>query len=48
MVGERGFEPPTPWARTRFRPILKLVEICRLYLIDFKSVASRPLKAVEL
>ncbi len=20
LVGERGFEPPTPWSRTRFRP----------------------------
>src|SRR5690349_11245591 len=25
MVGERGFEPPTPWSRTRFRSLLKLV-----------------------
>ena len=26
MVGERGFEPPTPWSRTRFKHLLKLVE----------------------
>ena len=27
MVGERGFEPPTPWSRTRFKLLLKSVEI---------------------
>jgi hypothetical protein len=27
MVGERGFEPPTPWSRTRFQLVLKSVEI---------------------
>ena len=27
MVGERGFEPPTPWSRTSFRHLLKAVEI---------------------
>jgi len=26
MVGERGFEPPTPWSRTRFRGLLNSVE----------------------
>jgi hypothetical protein len=26
LVGERGFEPPTPWSRTRFKTLLKLVE----------------------
>ena len=28
MVGERGFEPPTPWSRTRFSTLWKSVEIC--------------------
>jgi len=28
LVGERGFEPPTPWSRTRFQALLKPVEIC--------------------
>ena len=28
MVGERGFEPPTPWSRTRFQSLLKSVEFC--------------------
>jgi hypothetical protein len=28
LVGERGFEPPTPWSRTRFRRLLKSVESC--------------------
>ena len=27
LVGERGFEPPTPWSRTRFQALLKFVEI---------------------
>jgi hypothetical protein len=28
LVGERGFEPPTPWSRTRFKDLLKAVGIC--------------------
>jgi hypothetical protein len=28
LVGERGFEPPTPWSRTRFKLLLKAVEFC--------------------
>jgi len=48
LVGERGFEPPTPGPETRFRSILKLVEICDFYLIDIEPVASRSLKAVEV
>jgi hypothetical protein len=27
MVGERGFEPPTPWSQTGFCGFLKCVEI---------------------
>jgi hypothetical protein len=27
LVGERGFEPPTPWSRTRFHSLLKAVEL---------------------
>jgi hypothetical protein len=27
MVGERGFEPPIPWSRTRFKHLLKSIEI---------------------
>ena len=30
LVGERGFEPPTPWSRTRYHYLLKPVEICWL------------------
>jgi hypothetical protein len=26
LVGERGFEPPTPWSRTRFQHLLEHVE----------------------
>jgi hypothetical protein len=28
LVGERGFEPPTPWSRTRFRQLLNFTEFC--------------------
>src|SRR6185437_2423682 len=48
MVGERGFEPPTPWSRTRSKRLLKSVEICCLQLIDTGPVASRSLKAVAI
>ena len=27
LVGERGFEPPTPWSRTRSQCLLELAEI---------------------
>src|SRR5262249_34903005 len=26
MVGARGFEPPTPWSRTRFQALLKDID----------------------
>jgi hypothetical protein len=29
LVGERGFEPPTPWSRTRFQRLLNSIEFCR-------------------
>jgi hypothetical protein len=38
LVGERGFETPTPWSRTRFQYLVKSGEIeefeviCRVYL----------------
>jgi len=28
MVGARGFEPPTPWSRTRCQALVKLVDSC--------------------
>ncbi len=48
MVGERGFEPPTPRSRTRFQPLLKLIEICRFEVIVIETFASSLLKAVEV
>jgi hypothetical protein len=33
MVGERGFEPPTPWSRTRFQRLLNSIETCRPQLV---------------
>ena len=29
LVGARGFEPPTPWSRTRCQRLLKPMESCR-------------------
>jgi hypothetical protein len=48
LVGERGFEPPTPWSRTRFRGLLKSIEICSLQLVDIAPVAGCSLEAVEI
>jgi len=48
LVGERGFEPPTPWSRTRFRHLLKSVESCCLQVIAVEPVAGWPLSLVEL
>ncbi len=48
MVGERGFEPPTPWSRTRFQTILKSAEIDCFQVIDIEPVAGRSWKVVVL
>ena len=40
LVGERGFEPPTPWSRTRFRRLLNSIEFCSSQVIDIKGVAD--------
>jgi hypothetical protein len=47
LVGERGFEPPTPWSRTRFSRPLKPAESCCLQLIDVEPVACLSLRAME-
>jgi hypothetical protein len=39
LVGERGFEPPTPWSRTRFQCLLNAIEFCRPQVIDDECVA---------
>ena len=41
LVGERGFEPPTPWSRTRFTRLLKIVEFVGLQLIAIEPFAGR-------
>ena len=38
LVGERGFEPPTPWSRTRFQHLSKSVEFCGFQVIAGESV----------
>ena len=40
LVGERGFEPPTPWSRTRFHCLLKFVEFCCFQVIDVDRLAA--------
>jgi len=48
MVGARGFEPPTPWSRTRFSGLLKFVEIRRRQLFWIEYVAVVLWKATVL
>jgi len=48
LVGERGFEPPTPWSRTRFRRLLNSIETCRLLVAVVECVAASPTIFPEL
>ena len=48
LVGARGFEPPTPWSRTRFQNLLNFVEICCFQVILLESVAAYLLKLIEI
>ena len=48
MVGERGFEPPTPWSRTRSQGLLDFIEFFGSQVAVIESVAARSWKAVEL
>ena len=48
MVGERGFEPPTPWSRTRFQRLLNSIEFCRPQVIGVEGVAATALRPVDL
>ena len=48
LVGERGFEPPTPLSRTRFNQLLKCVEICRSHLIDIELVMCWRWSSIDL
>jgi len=40
MVGARGFEPPTPWSRTRFDNLLKFVEFRCFEVIEDETFAA--------
>ena len=48
MVGARGFEPPTPWSRTKFQPPLKPVKFCCPQWTALESFACRVLKCLVL
>src|ERR1700680_3040720 len=48
LVGERGFEPPTPWSRTRFQRLLNSIEICRPQTIDVEGFAATAPSLVDL
>src|SRR5579864_1641053 len=48
LVGERGFEPPTPCSRTRFQRLLDSIEFCRSQVIRVERVAVHALGLVEL
>ncbi len=47
LVGERGFEPPTPWSRTRFKDTQKSVEICCVQVIGVEPVVGHSLTAID-
>jgi hypothetical protein len=46
MVGERGFEPPTPWSRTSFNRLLKSIEILSFQLLWIERLAGSMRRAV--
>ena len=48
LVGERGFEPPTPWSRTRFQGLLKSVVFCGFQLLCVEYVAGYLLRPVGI
>ena len=52
MVGERGFEPPTPWSRTGLQGALeslgKGMKIYLLFSKAWKSLYRRKFKELEL
>ena len=48
MVGARGFEPPTPWFRTRFNGVLKSIEIEWSQLIEIECVVAALLDDADL
>jgi len=48
LVGERGFEPPTPWSRTRFRKLLNATEFSRPQAIGVEGVAAAASLVVDL
>jgi hypothetical protein len=47
LVGERGFEPPTPWSRTRFQSLVKFGEMRRFQVIAVALVAASLLISIE-
>jgi len=48
LVGERGFEPPTPWSRTRFQQLLNVIEFGRAQAIAVERVAVGDVACVDL
>jgi hypothetical protein len=36
MVGERGFEPPTPWSRNSSTNAISLSRLGRLYVVQYR------------
>jgi hypothetical protein len=47
LVGERGFEPPTPWSRTRFQTLMEFTEFCWFQVIDMEPIAAWLLNSVD-
>jgi hypothetical protein len=47
LVGERGFEPPTPWSRTRFGPLWNSIDSSRTQLIANEWVRDCQCETIE-
>ncbi len=47
LIGARGFEPPTPWSRTRLQRLLKSVETRGFLMLWIESFAARSRLRVE-
>jgi hypothetical protein len=48
LVGERRFEPPTPWSRTRFRLLLNPIDLCRSQAFAVERFVAKRWAFVEL
>src|SRR5713101_8163649 len=48
LVGERGFEPPTPWSRTRFSRLWSSIELRRSQEVVIEGVGAEALSIADV